>query len=71
MYMYLVNIAMLDNIFINILENLRGDCRAPPLCMKPCTGFHTGFFAGGGSSNCKGSASVRKHGHTRVSVRAT
>ena len=35
-------------------------------------GFHTGFFAGGGGrSNCKGSASMRKHGHTRVSVRAT
>ena len=25
----------------------------------------------GGRSNCKGSASVRKHGHTRVSVQAT
>ena len=35
------------------------------------TGFHTGFFTGGGRSICKGSASVRKHGHTRVSVRAT
>ena len=29
------------------------------------------FCWGGGRSNCKGSASVRKHGHTRVSVRAT
>ena len=39
--------------------------------MRPQSGFHTGFFAGGGRSNCKGSASVRKHGHTHVSVRAT
>ena len=29
------------------------------------------FCWGGGRSNCKGSASVRKHGHTCVSVRAT
>ena len=29
------------------------------------------IFCWGGRSNCKGSASVRKHGHTRVSVRAT
>ena len=29
------------------------------------------IFCWGGGSNCKGSASVRKHGHTRVSVRAT